>query len=211
MTQPNAQCPSCGAAIAFAWSSSVQTTCKYCNSIVVRTDVDLRAVGVVSDLPPDISPIQIGTEGRYDKRSFTVAGRIIYSYDEGTWNEWHIVMNDGQSGWLSDAQALYAVTFPVQQADLPKADQVRLQKQFVWNGLTYVVTAITNARYRGVEGELPFEYWDKSEAVFADLRSPQGWFATLDYGDDEPVLYIGRMVDFDELQFKNLRLFEGWV
>ena len=35
-------------------------------------------------------------------------------------------------------------------------------------------------------------------------------FAPLDYSDAEPVLYVGKMVEFDALRFKNLREFEGW-
>ena len=45
MTQPTANCPNCGAKIIFRWSSSVQTVCEYCKSILVRTDVDLKKVG----------------------------------------------------------------------------------------------------------------------------------------------------------------------
>jgi hypothetical protein len=42
------------------------------------------------------------------------------------------------------------------------------------------------------------------------LRSTAGDFATLDYSDAEPLLYLGKMVDFEALRLKNLRAFEGW-
>jgi hypothetical protein len=42
------------------------------------------------------------------------------------------------------------------------------------------------------------------------LRSTGADFATLDYSDTEPALYLGKMVDFDALRLKNLRAFEGW-
>ena len=48
MTQPIANCPNCGAKITFRWSSSVQTVCEYCKSILVRTDIDLKKVGQVA-------------------------------------------------------------------------------------------------------------------------------------------------------------------
>ncbi|MGA3043101.1 MAG: DUF4178 domain-containing protein [Bryobacteraceae bacterium] len=210
MSQPAALCPSCGAPIVFQWSSSVQTTCAHCKSILIRTDVNLEKVGVVSDLPPDSSPIQIGTAGVYDNRVFTVAGRIIYDYDEGSWNEWHLVLNQGGSAWLSDAQSQYAVTLALRADPLPALSTVHLGDRFAWNKVAFEATAITEARYRGVEGELPFEYWDKQEATFVDLRSAAGDFATLDYSDTEPLLYVGKMVDFDALRLKNLRAFEGW-
>ncbi len=81
---------------------------------------------------------------------------------------------------------------------------------FPWNGKRFELTSVTSAHYKGVQGELPFEYWDKSDCVFADLRTTTGEFATIDYTDEPPLLFIGRAVEFDELHLKNLQLFEGW-
>lgn len=210
MTQPAANCPNCGAKIVFRWSSSVQTVCQYCKSILVRTDVDLKKVGQVADLPPDGSPIQLNTEGTYRNKAFVVVGRIVYEYDQGAWSEWHVMMNDGTSAWLSDAQQEYAVSFSSLAPNLPAADKVGVGEQFTWDGQRYTVSVITPAHYRGVEGELPFQYWDKTDVTFADLRSETGKFATLDYSDPEPALYLGEFVEFEQLKLKNLRSFEGW-
>jgi hypothetical protein len=46
--------------------------------------------------------------------------------------------------------------------------------------------------------------------LFADLRNSTGDFATIDYSDNPPLLFLGRAAEFEELHFKNLRLFEGW-
>jgi hypothetical protein len=188
----------------------VQTVCTYCKSILVRTDVDLKKVGQVADLPPDSSPIQLNTEGIYHNKAFVVGGRILYEYEQGGWNEWRIVMNDGTSAWLSDAQDEYAISFAVTGQALPAATQVQVEQQYIWNNQTFTVTVITEAHYQGVEGELPFQYWDKTDVTFVDLRSQTGKFATLDYSDDQPALYVGEFVGFDDLKFKNLRQFEGW-
>ena len=205
-----ARCPNCGAPIVYKWSSSVQTVCEHCRSIVVRTDVDLKNVGVVADLPIDASPIQLSTEGHYDGKNFIVAGRILYQYDQGTWNEWHIVLDGGIDGWLSDAQNEFAVSFPIKVARLPTPQQAPLGKAFTWNNTTFTAVSRTIAHYAGVEGELPFEYWNKEDVTFIDLRSTHSDFATLDYSNDEPALYIGKAVDFDALRLRNVRTFEGW-
>ena len=207
MTQPTANCPNCGAKIIFRWSSSVQTVCEYCKSILVRTDIDLKKVGQVADLPPNTSPIQIGTAGTYNHQSFVAVGRIIYQYDQGTWNEWHLVMNKG-SAWLSDAQDEYVVTFPAPGRKLPP--ECKIGQRYTWDNESYTVTTITKAHYRGVEGELPFQYWDKQDVVFVDLMSANGKFATVDYDDNPAVLYLGESIAFDKLNLKNLRSFEGW-
>lgn len=210
MSSRSATCPNCGAPLVYRWSSSVQTVCEHCQSIVVRTDVDLKKVGVVADLPLDASPIQIGTEGRYGDKAFVVAGRILYEYDQGTWNEWRIVLDGGADAWLSDAQNEFAVSFRIDVAKLPTESQASLGRTFVWNETRFTVVSRTLAHYAGVEGELPFEYWDKTDVPFVDLRSERMDFATVDYSDERPVLYIGKAVDFDSLQLRNVRTFEGW-
>jgi hypothetical protein len=211
VTERTSNCPNCGAPVSFKWSSSVQTVCEYCKSILVRNDVDLQKVGQVADLPPDSSPIQMMTEGQYGTHSFVVAGRIIYEYDQGSWNEWHFVMNDGTDGWLSDAQDEYIVTFRANvTSGLPAEKDAKLGTVYQWNKVSYMVTSRTLAHYRGVEGELPFQYWDKTAVVFIDLKSDHGEFATLDYSDGDPVLYTGKAVDFDDLRLSNIRKFEGW-
>jgi hypothetical protein len=119
-------------------------------------------------------------------------------------------MNDGTSAWLSDAQNEYAFSLPSKVQNLPAASQVLVGQQFNWENQRYTVSVITPAHYRGVEGELPFQYWDKTNVTFVDLRTETGKFATLDYSDPEPALYLGELVEFDDLKLKNLRSFEGW-
>ncbi len=211
MTTRTASCPNCGATVEFLWSSAVQTTCAYCRSILVRHDVDLERVGEVGDLPPDSSPIQRGTEGRYERVGFVVVGRIIYEHERGGWNEWHLRFADGRSGWLSDAQLEYAISFPVDNgARILPPERARVGQPITLGGKSLSVSTLTRARYRGVEGELPFEYWDKQEVLFADLRGEEREFATVDYSEDPPLLFVGEFVDFDALELVELRQFEGW-
>lgn len=212
MSQPTAICPNCGAPIRFRWSSAIQTTCEYCKSILVRHDVNLTKVGQVADLPPDISPIQIGTEGVYRSTGFQVIGRIIYSHDLGAWNEWHLMFSNGSSGWLSDAQAEYAVSF-LSNPDypLPGPSDIYRGFEYLQQGVRLAVTSLTEANYEGVEGELPFQYWDKERCRFADLRSVDGRFATIDYTEAPPLLFLGEFVEFESLRLVNLKEFEGWT
>ena len=212
MTVRRAACPSCGANVEFLWSSAVQTTCPFCRSVLVRHDVDLTRVGVVGDLPPDASPIQRGTEGRWRGRAFTVVGRIIYEHDRGAWNEWHLRFADAdESGWLSDAQLEYAVSRLAAFQGLPlEATRAKVGQTIRHDDELLTVTTTTRARYRGVEGELPFEYWDKRDVLFVDLRSATGAFATVDYSESPPLLFVGEFVRFADLGLRNLRAFEGW-
>jgi hypothetical protein len=206
-----AQCPACGATVQFKWSSAVQAACAYCKAILVRHDVNLERVGEVADLPPDASPVQIGTEGLVDGKRFLVVGRIRYEWEQGNWNEWHVIFADDSSAWLSDAQSEYAVSRLVQPgAPLPPHEKMNPGVFLALSGARYMVMHRTVARYVGFEGELPFTTTDRSDCLFIDLRTEDGRFATVDYSEDPPFLFAGRFVEFEELRMRNLREFEGW-
>lgn len=209
MSRPVANCPSCGAPVQFRWSGAVQTVCGYCQSVLVRAGMDLRDVGRKSSPPPSVTPIQLGTRGVFDGRPFEVVGRIVYGYERGHWNEWHLAFADGGSGWLSDALAEYAVTFAETgeaAAQIPAAGTLQPGQTVRVGQQDYVVGSVTSARYAGTEGELPFEYWDKTTLPFADLKGREGdRFATLDYSEQPPLVFTGRYVDFEELKLTNLR------
>src|SRR5258708_18845065 len=119
-------------------------------------------------------------------------------------------MKEGTGVCLSDAKNEYARSLASKAPNLPAAAQVHVGQQFTWSTRCYTVSVITPAHYRGVEGELPFQYWDKTDVTFVDLRTESRKFATLDYSDPEPALYLGEFVEFDDLRLKNLRSFEGW-
>lgn len=213
MSAPAGNCSSCGAPVQFRWSSAVQTICPFCRSILVRTDVDLKTVGKVAELPPDPSPICLLTEGVYNGKSFQVIGRLIYEYDDGGWNEWHIVFNEGTDGqdrsaWLSDAQLQYAISFLDPDEKIPAVSDAVPGNQLTFRNVNYQVSTVTLARYKGFEGELPFPFYGIDETCFVDLRTPGSQFGTLDYTDN--LVFLGEWVAFDDLKFKNLRQFEGW-
>ena len=215
MTARTAACPNCGATIEFRWSSAVQTVCPYCKAVLVRRDLDLEKVGVVSDLPPTASPIQLGTEGRFDGDAFVVVGRIVYQYERGGWNEWHLRTMRGTSAWLSDAQGDLAISTPAKNnIALPAAAGLTVGQSYTIDDIIFRVASLTRARYAGIEGELPFTTWDRSESLFADLDTAgtgdQLRFATIDYSDVTPVAYVGTYVELEQLAARNLRRFEGW-
>ena len=158
-----------------------------------------------------LPPSRSAPKASHRNRHFTAIGRIIYEYDQGGWNEWHILFDDGSSGWLSDAQADYTVSFLTPPpTPLPAPEDIRLGMAFEWQGGPYRVTSVTEARYKGVEGELPFEYWNHQTVPFADLRTATALFGTIDYSERPPLLFLGEAVEFDDLKLRNLKQFEGW-
>lgn len=206
-----ANCPNCGAEIRFRYAQAVQTVCEYCRAVLVRHDLDLTQIGTVGALPSTSTPIQLGTTGRWRDRPFEVVGRLIYGWERGRWSEWHCLLGNGDSAWLSDAQLEYAMSLAVTpESPLPAAPALNVDQRFRWNDVEYAVTTLTQANYEGTEGDLPFQYWDKKTCWFADLVSPDGRFATIDYSEAPPLLFLGEYCSFDSLKLGNLREFEEW-
>jgi hypothetical protein len=204
-------CPSCGAAVVFQSAASIMAVCEYCSSTLVRHDLDLENIGKMAQLQADGSPLQLQAEGRYQGESFTVVGRIQLRFEKGLWNEWHLLFDDQRSGWLGESAGIYAVSFLTEVGEkIPKFEELQPGESVTLKKASYEVTNVEKAFCVGGQGELPFQIGPGYEAPVADLAGPAKRFATLDYSEEPPLVYMGEYVEFEELHFSGLREIDGW-
>src|SRR5262245_25684469 len=191
---PSASCPSCGAQVQFKAATSIFAVCEYCRSALIRHDLDVENVGKMAELKTDGSPLQLAAEGRYGGKRFVVVGRIQLQYDRGVWNEWHLLFDDGRSGWLGEAQGTYVVTFLKETTrELPKFEALQIGQRVELTNQFFEVVNTESSKCIAGEGELPFKVGAGYEAPVADLQGDKTSFATLDYSDDsdKPLVFIG--------------------
>lgn len=212
-----ADCPSCGAAIEFKNTRSVAVVCEYCDTTVARTDASsaLEDVGKVSHLVADASPIQVGAAGTCFGQGFSVLGRLQLEHSTGVWNEWFLQWADGGTGWLGEALGQYFVTFPTggdpkKKMKVPKAEDIEVGRHLQIEGKRYRVTDMRVARATGTEGETPFAIGEGYELPYADLRRGDAGFATIDYSEEPPLVFVGRCVGWRDLSMRGYRRFDGW-
>lgn len=204
-------CPSCGAPVVFQSAASVMAVCEYCSSTLVRHDLDLENIGKMAQLQADGSPLQLRAEGRYQGESFTVVGRIQLRFEKGLWNEWHLLFDDQRSGWLGESAGIYAVSFLTEVGEkIPKFEELQPGESVTLKKASYEVTDVEKAFCVGGQGELPFQIGPGYEAPVADLAGSAKRFATLDYSEEPPLVYMGEYVEFEELHFSGLREIDGW-
>jgi hypothetical protein len=185
--------------------------CQYCSSTLVRHDLDLENIGKMAQLQADGSPLQLRAEGRYQGDSFTVVGRIQLRFEKGLWNEWHLLFDDQRSGWLGESAGIYAVSFLTEVGEkIPQFEALQPGESVTLKKASYEVTNMEKAYCIGGEGELPFQIGPGYEAPVADLAGPGKQFATLDYSEEPPLVYMGEYVEFEELHFSGLREIDGW-
>ena len=205
----SANCPACGAPVVFKSSASFHGVCEFCRSTLVRHGGNLENLGRMADLVEDASPIRLGTEGRYRGLHFAVIGRIQLRYRAGVWNEWHVLFDDQRGGWLSDANGEYLITFLTPPgAALPEFARIMPDDELKLAGRDFVVTDLEEAMCIAGEGELPFAFGAGYPAQLADLRTTGDGdpaFASIDYSETPPLLFLGESLPFASFKFTNLR------
>ncbi len=203
-----AQCPSCGASVTFRSAASVLAVCEYCQSTLLNQDGALENLGKMAALVEDRSPLQLGAEGRYQGVHFALVGRIQLHYEQGLWNEWHLLFDDQRTGWLSEAGGQFVLSFLEWVPDaIPAFASLKPGDGVSLGGSTWSVTNLENAQCVAGEGELPFKVGAGYPAPVADLRSGKR-LATIDYSDGDeapPLVFFGEVVDFPSLAWNNLR------
>ena len=104
MKRRKTACPSCGAPIEFT-VGSVVSVCEFCQSAVARTDRKVEDIGKVAELVETPSRLRCGLSGRFNRKPFTVVGRVQYQHPAGgVWDEWYLAFPGGRWGWLAEAQ-----------------------------------------------------------------------------------------------------------
>ena len=186
--------------------------------MIVRHDVDVESIGKMAALPDDMSPIQIGTEGSYHGVRFNIIGRMKIGWEDGSWNEWFMVSDDGRKGWLAEAQGFYAVSFENDDAlelknlgqDSKTPSAPKRGSYIKLNNQKLKVVDIKKATCIGSEGELPFSAPQGRKTTSIDLLGPSGEFASIEIEGDKQRIYTGHYVEWNDLRCRNLRPLEGW-
>lgn len=209
-------CPTCGAEIAFR-TGAPYLVCRFCKSLLVRSDVSVESVGKVAAVPDDFSPLQLGVTGQCDRRKFSVVGRIRKVWEEGSWNEWCVLFEDQHYGWLAEAQGDLVMTFKapesVMEGGAPSTIQAaQVEPGTTWrlDGRSFEVTDVKQVSCQGAEGELEDAFAPGEQVLCIDLQGAGREFATVEFRARTVKAYLGRFVEFADCHFENLRQLAGW-
>jgi hypothetical protein len=204
--------------------------------MVVRRDVDVESLGIQAALPPDFSPLKVGTTGTFAGESFTLIGRVRIGYSEGSWSEWCADFGNGKWGWIAESQGYFMVSIEVappqdfpgmsrMTSSPPETGAIRilatpstvgreslpLGAEVTVAEQAYRVCDVKETAVIGSDGELPFVAKPGRRGLSVDLQGPEAAFANAEYSEDGIRLFLGRSLRFEDLQFGNLRLIPGWT
>lgn len=206
MSALSANCPSCGAAIAFKSGASIVLVCDYCRSVVARTDRALEDLGRVAEIVETGSPLQVGLRGAWRGIPFELTGRAQLGHEAGgIWDEWYATFANGWLGWLAEAQGRFYLTFGqniTQSSAIPPFEHLHLGQTVPAIPTTaspLVVAEKGEARALGASGEIPYRLTPGQTYYYADLSGGGGAFATIDYSETPPLVFTGHEVTLADL------------
>jgi len=212
----SAPCPGCGAPVEFRSAQSSFAVCGYCQSTVVRNGDTLARIGKMAELFDDFSPLQLFASGRFEGRTFTLIGRLQYSYPGGRWTEWAAVFDgpgDGSvnvsgpsTGVLSEDNGAYVFSQPlVLPTPAPPAAALRVGLSTTVQGERYTVASNEQVTLVSAQGELPRLPEPGKAFAVVELRNDQGAVLSLDYATEPAAMSLGRAVLLDDLKLTGLR------
>jgi hypothetical protein len=207
-----APCPGCGAPVDFLSAQSSHAVCPYCQSTVARQGEVLKRIGKMAELFDDHSPLQLQASGTWRAQAFTLIGRLQFKYGEGTWSEWHALLNDGSSAWLAEDNGAYVFATPQPQSrELPAPAFFRLGATTAINGKSFSVASNQQVTLIAAQGELPHLPELGFSFAFVELRSQSAdeqagaEVLSIDYSHTPPELSRGQAVLLQDLKMSGLR------
>jgi len=173
--------------------------CDYCKTAIYWDEESaLRAGRKSMDLPPS-ARFKVGASGKIRGRSFTVLGRITYSYDKGFWHEWFVEMQDGKIMWLTEDEGELFLETPLQlESPAPRYDELEPGMQVNLNDKVGVVEEVGQAQCLGGEGQIPFQVQIGETYPYADGSGADGSFSfglEYDAQTGKPAAFIGKILE----------------
>ena len=211
MSALQANCPACGAPVSFKTGSSIVVVCDFCQSVVARTDRSLEDLGKVAELLDTGSPLDVGLHGQHHGVTFELTGRAQLGHEAGgVWDEWYAAFSDGRWGWLAEAQGRFYMTFELsfpEQSALPPFEELQLGHSVAAIPLSVplLVAEKGQARTVSAKGEIPWRVIPNETYAYADLSGPGQSFATIDYSQTPPLVFVGKEVTLAELGMASAR------
>ncbi|HEY8072518.1 MAG TPA: DUF4178 domain-containing protein [Labilithrix sp.] len=136
--------------------------------------------------------LEVGARGKHAATGFELVSRTVVKSDAGgIWNEWVLRFDDGRVGFLAEARGWFTLVF--EQPIAPARGKLVVGAPLDTGFLVTERGAASRIATWGEPQIAPKRY------EYADLSSRDGETATIDYGEGEPHVFVGRRFTLKEL------------
>jgi len=197
-------CTTCGAPLKVKNQFVRSVTCEFCGSTYIVSGSDtLDKAGQTASLADYPSRLGVGAQGEIKGRSFTVLGRVRYTYDEGFWDEWQIEWHDdAPPDWLEEDEGYWTLYKRERvRGQIPPADQLKVGSNVTINNRDVFLTEKRTAQMMGSEGQFASVLPIQSKFTYA-TGSHNNQLVSVNYWSDEIELSIGTDLEPHEIKIQ---------
>lgn len=208
-------CPGCGAPLEQRNPGMLVMACGYCGNVLrwdgPEADAVIRNAGRQAILPEGFTRLYRGATGRLGNVRFKVLGRIRYGYSAGFWDEWYLEREaphpsergEGEQGkglWLTEDDHELILEEPYKGPPPGAFRTFAPSQQFSLGGMAWYVEEVGQARFLGMEGQLPRSADTGDSYPFVDASSLDGRYSLgIEYDGDPPTVFMGRFLKWASL------------
>ncbi|MEM1125119.1 MAG: DUF4178 domain-containing protein [Bacteroidota bacterium] len=196
----NWNCPTCGAPLEVEHRFVQMVTCDFCSNVALLRDNHLEATGREAALIDMPTKLFLEATGTIAGRGFRTLGRLQYQFEDGVWQEWYLLFDDGGRGWLvEDGGTFTLYDKETVTADLPAPEHVRVGSTVQVDAFTVFVTEKGHATIAGGEGQLGFALIPGETIQYVD-GTANGLQVTIEYSADEVEFMAGQELPADAIE-----------
>lgn len=203
-------CSSCSREYTLRCIHSVQVVCRHCQQLIQKNNETFRQA--IKPPREDMSVLRLGATGKGPKGPFEVIGRVQHFYQQGYRNLWHLLYQNGESGWLGDWEGGYSLlTHHPSQNELGalSTNPGAIVKAF---GTQYELRRISKQKVCCVEGEFPELDLTKQGFLALELGNQQEQLVLVHAHTSKDIeAFTGTFEYFKDFAFNQLRPHHEWV
>jgi hypothetical protein len=195
-------CTTCGAPLHVENQFVRSITCQFCGSAYIVSGSDgLDKAGQTASLADYPSRVGVGAQGEIKGRTFTVLGRVRYTYDEGFWDEWQIEWHDGAPpDWLEEDEGYWTLYKRERvRGQIPPMDQISVGKTYNINNKNVFITEKRTAKMLGSEGQFSSVLPIQGTFGYAS-GTADGQIVSVNFWTDEIELSSGTDLEHHEIK-----------
>lgn len=194
------QCPGCGFSVELSYRTVKVATCPSCDLVCAIENDRADPTGKSATLTGVLAAVHTNSSGRLQGRPFSCTGRIRCDYQDGYWDEWFLLFEEGTASWLheEDGRLVLSTQVPVPD-NVPKPGQVRPGQRVMVGDRRVYVSEIGSASIIGIEGQLPRSVRLGQTLQYVDCIH-DGETVQLEYFDNTIELYMGRPIQLTDIE-----------
>jgi len=206
------ECPSCGAEHTLPDPSTISLVCDYCDNVIIWDEQGMKLSGKQSRLSEGFSRFYRGAIGEIKGKRFQVLGRVRYSFGRGFWDEWYLMLDTGETVWVTEDNHELAIQEAYDLGDqFGHYSNYSVGDDLEISGGAFRIQEIGLALCLGIEGAVPKEVLPDEKYPYIDGSSLNGTKTIgLEYdGPNQgmpPTLFVGSWLNFGDVKLDDEEL-----